>query len=53
LEFLSAGSSGSPKDIFSGLGINIDDKDFWSKGLDEIDALLKETSKLATKLGKI
>jgi oligoendopeptidase F len=52
-EFLSAGSSGSPKVIFNGLGINIDDKNFWLKGLEEIDDLLKETTKLATKLGKI
>jgi oligoendopeptidase F len=52
-EFLSAGSSDSPRDIFSGLGINIDDKKFWLKGLGEIDDLLKETTKLAVKLGKV
>jgi oligoendopeptidase F len=52
-EFLSAGSSDSPKDIFSGLGIDIGDKKFWLRGLGEIDDLLKETTRLATKLGKI
>ena len=52
-EFLSAGSSESPKDIFSRLGINIDDKNFWLKGLKEIDDLLTETSNIAKKLGKI
>jgi oligoendopeptidase F len=52
-KFLSAGSSDSPKDIFSGLGIDINDKNFWLKGLGEIDDLLRETTKLAIKLGKI
>lgn len=50
---LSAGSSDSPKDIFNGLGIDINDKNFWLKGLGEIDDLLKDTIKLARRLGKI
>ena len=52
-EFLSAGLSDSPRDIFLKLGIDITKKEFWNKGLDEIDALLKETEELAKKLGKI
>ena len=52
-EFLSAGLSDSPKNIFKKLGIDITDKNFWKKGLDEVDALLNETETLAKKLGKI
>lgn len=52
-EFLSAGLSDSPKNIFQKMGINISDKKFWSKGLKEIESLLKETEKLAKKLRKI
>src|SRR3989339_51697 len=52
-EFLSAGLSDSPKNIFKKLGIDITDKIFWKKGLDEVDALLNETETLAKKLGKI
>ena len=52
-EFLSAGVSDSPKNIFSKMGIDISDKEFWSEGLDEVEALLKETEELAKKLGKI
>ena len=52
-EFLSAGLSDSPKNIFSRLGIDISDKRFWDKGLDEVDNLLDETERLAKRLGKI
>jgi len=52
-EFLSVGSSDSPKNIFKKLGINISDKNFWDKGLNESEKLLKETEQLAKKLGKI
>jgi oligoendopeptidase F len=52
-EFLSAGLSDSPKNIFRNLGIDITDKTFWDKGLDEVETLLKETTSLAKKLGKI
>ena len=52
-EFLSAGTSASPKAIFANLGIDITDSKFWTSGLDEIEALLKETEKLAKKLKKI
>ncbi len=51
--FLSSGSKESPKDIFMKLGVDITDKTFWDKGLDEIENLLNETEKLAKKLGKI
>jgi len=52
-EFLSAGSSKSPKDIFLDMGIDISKKEFWDVGLDEIESLLHETEALAKKLGKI
>lgn len=52
-EFLAAGLSDSPKNIFSRLGIDIADKRFWNRGLDEVETLLKETTRLAEKLGKI
>ena len=52
-EFLSAGLSDSPKNIFSRLGIDIADRAFWNRGLDEVEDLLNETVRLAAKLGKI
>ncbi len=52
-EFLSAGTSESPKEIFKNIGIDITDKNFWNKGIDEVEELLNETEKLAKKLGKI
>ncbi len=52
-KFLSVGLSDSPEHIFKKLDIDITDKKFWEKGLNEIENLLKETSKLAKKLGKI
>ncbi len=52
-EFLSAGLSESPENIFRKLGINIRDKKFWEDGLKEVEQLLEDTTKLAKKLGKI
>ncbi len=52
-EFLSAGTSASPRDIFLKMGIDIMDNKFWDSGLDEIEQLLRETERLAKKLGKI
>ncbi len=52
-EFLSAGLADSPRNIFKNLGIDITDKTFWDKGLDEVETLLDETTSLAKKLGKI
>lgn len=51
--FLAAGLSDSPKNIFLGLGVDITRKQFWGKGLAEVETLLNETTRLATKLGKI
>jgi oligoendopeptidase F len=50
--FLSAGLSDSPKNIFARLGVDISDEQFWNKGLDEVEKLLNETTTLAKKLGK-
>jgi len=52
-EFLSAGTSNSPKNIFMKTGIDITDEKFWHKGILEVEALLDETEELAKKLGKI
>lgn len=52
-EFLSAGTSDSPKNIFLKLGLNIEKKEFWENGIAEVDSLLRETESLAMKLGKI
>jgi oligoendopeptidase F len=52
-EFLSAGTSASPKEIFMNMGIDIADKKFWIDGISEIDELLKQAELLAIKLGKI
>jgi len=51
--FLSAGLSDSPKNIFQGLGIDITRKQFWNKGLLEVETLLNDTNALAMKLGKL
>ena len=51
-EFLSTGLSDSPKNIFRKMGIDITDEKFWNKGLAEVEILLKETERLAIKLGK-
>jgi oligoendopeptidase F len=52
-DFLSAGLSDSPRNIFLKLGIDIGDAAFWERGLAEIDHLLLETESLARRLGKI
>jgi oligoendopeptidase F len=52
-EFLSAGLSDSPRNIFQKLGIDIADRRFWNKGLDEVEGLLEETVLLARRMGKI
>ncbi len=52
-EFLSAGLSDAPKNIFLRLGIDITDKRFWDRGIEEVETLLNETIHLAERLGKI
>ena len=52
-EFLSAGSHDSPRNIFMKMGVDISKREFWNEGLDEVEALLHETEKLAKKLGRI
>ena len=51
-QFLSAGLSDSPRNIFKKLGVDIADARFWNKGLDEVETILQETTKLARKLRK-
>lgn len=52
-EFLAAGASDSPENIFAKLGINLRDEKFWNQSLEEIESLLKDTQHLAKRLGKI
>ncbi len=52
-EFLSAGSSQSPKEIFANLGLDIAQPTFWQQGLKEVEDLLAEATNLAKSLGKI
>lgn len=52
-KFFSTGTSISPQELFDSIGIDITDPHFWQSGIDEIKDLLKETKKLAKKLGKI
>lgn len=49
-EFLAAGTSDSPKNIFAQLDIHIDEPTFWQRGLDQIAALLDQTERLAEKI---
>ena len=42
--FLSAGGSKSPKELIAKFGFDIDDKEFWKIGIEEIRELLKEFS---------
>ena len=52
-EFLSTGTSESPKNIFKKMGIDITDDKFWDDSISEVRQLLEETEKLARKMGKI
>ncbi len=52
-EFLSAGLSATPVEIFKNAGIDITGEKFWENGMQEIKQLLEETTKLAKKLKKI
>lgn len=52
-EFLGAGISDSPRNIFNNVGIDITNKSFWHQGLNEVEELFKQTKLLAKKLGKI
>lgn len=48
--FLAAGLSESPTNIFSRMGVDITDRTFWERGLQEVDTLLMETEKLAKRI---
>jgi oligoendopeptidase F len=52
-EFLSAGTSMSPRDIFKNMDIDIASEVFWNEGLGRVESLLNETEALAKKLGKL
>ncbi len=52
-QFLATGLSESPRNTFLQTGIDISDKEFWNKGLNEVKNLLSETKLLARKLNKI
>ncbi len=52
-DFLSAGLSDSPANIFLSLGIDIRNRKFWEVGLEEVERLLEDTIDQAKKLGKL
>ncbi len=52
-KFLSMGTSVSPRESFYELGIDIADKGFWMKGLEELDSMVTEAEELARKLGRV
>lgn len=52
-EFYSTGSSITPAQIFTNLGLDVNDQNRWQEGIDEVKDLLARTKKLAKKLGKI
>ncbi len=52
-KFFYTGTSKSPKKIFQEMGIQLEKKDFWLAGLEDIELLFKETKRLAKKLGKL
>ena len=52
-EFLAAGSSDSPKNLFKKMGVDITKPAFWHQGLDEVEQLLNDTEALAKKLGRL
>ncbi|MCX8026863.1 MAG: M3 family oligoendopeptidase [Thermodesulfovibrionales bacterium] len=52
-DFLSTGLSDSPRSTFQRLGVDINKKDFWINGIDEVEELLNQTEGLAKRLKKI
>ncbi|MCX7997033.1 MAG: M3 family oligoendopeptidase [Patescibacteria group bacterium] len=52
-EFLAAGRSASPKDIFAAMGIDITKASFWDAGLQKVEDELEKADELAKQLGKI
>lgn len=49
-EFLSAGTSKAPTELFADLGIDITDPSFWQSGLTEVEDHLNEAERLASSL---
>lgn len=52
-EFLSSGSSRSPKDIFKSIGIDTADPSFWKDGIKAIEDDIKKLERLAKKAGML
>ncbi|MDD3264088.1 MAG: M3 family oligoendopeptidase [Candidatus Nanoarchaeia archaeon] len=52
-KFLSNGTEKSPKDIFNEIGIDITQKDFWQKGIQNVKTTLKQAKDLAIELNLI
>jgi oligoendopeptidase F len=52
-KMLSTGTSQSPEEMFKEIDIDITKKEFWDKGLQEIEDTYQEAYALAKKLGKI
>jgi oligoendopeptidase F len=47
LALLEAGGSDSPEALLRPLGVDFHDPEFWQKGFDEIQSLVKRIEKLA------
>lgn len=52
IQMLAAGGSDWPHEIVKPLGIDLNDPHFWSKGLEMVDAMVKEAEAVAQQLGK-
>ena len=50
LSLLEAGGSDWPHNLVSGMGLDIKDKNFWSRGLDIFERMVKEAEELAASL---
>ena len=47
LDFLASGGSTRPDELVKRVGMDITDPDFWTKGLDIVDGMVKEVERLA------
>lgn len=51
MKLLRSGGSASPAELLSGLGVDIDDPDFWQSGLDVIGSMVDEVEELSGRFG--
>ena len=51
MKLLRSGGSASPAELLSGLGVDINDPDFWQSGLDVIGSMVDEVEELSGRFG--